>query len=69
MKQMQKNKTMKRTTVKEICNYYGQNYDNVKHMKEFINGCNQWRQDVHGSIMRVDSYDLAKIADITVPAT
>ena len=33
---MQKNKTMKRTTVKEICNYNGQNYDNVKHMKEFI---------------------------------
>ena len=27
---------MKRTTVKEICNYYGQHYDNVKHMKEFI---------------------------------
>ena len=36
------------------------------HMKEFINGCNQWRYDVHGSIMRVDPYDVAKIADTTV---
>ena len=27
---------MKRTTIREICEYYGQNYDNVKHMKEFI---------------------------------
>ena len=27
---------MKRTTVREICDYYGQYYDNVKHMKEFI---------------------------------
>lgn len=27
---------MKRTTVREICNYYGLYYDNVKHMKEFI---------------------------------
>jgi len=27
---------MKRTTVREICNYYGQQYDNIKHMKEFI---------------------------------
>ena len=27
---------MKRTTVREICDYYGQHYDNVKHMKVFI---------------------------------
>ena len=27
---------MKRTTVREICIFYGQQYDNVKHMKEFI---------------------------------
>ena len=31
-----KRKKMKRTTVREICQYYGQQYDNVKHMKEFI---------------------------------
>ena len=23
-------------TTKEICNYYGQNYDNIKHMTGFI---------------------------------
>jgi len=27
---------MKRTTIREICEHYGQIYDNVKHMKEFI---------------------------------
>ena len=27
---------MKGTTVREIWEYYGQHYDNVKHMKEFI---------------------------------
>jgi len=27
---------MKRTTVREICEYYGQYYDNVRHMKGFI---------------------------------
>ena len=23
-------------TIRDICNYYGQNYDNVKHMTEFL---------------------------------
>ena len=23
-------------TIKEICNYYGQDYDNVKHMTKFL---------------------------------
>ena len=27
---------MKRTTVREICEHYGQYYDNVKQMKQFI---------------------------------
>ena len=25
-------------TTREICEYYGQDYDNVKHMTEFIKG-------------------------------
>ena len=25
-----------KVSAREICNYYGQNYDNIRHMKQFI---------------------------------
>ena len=39
---------MERTTIREICEYYGQNYDNVKHMKEFIKNLkNRYNNEIH----------------------
>lgn len=35
-------------------------------MQKFIDECNRWRSDVYGSVNRVDSYDLARIPDVTV---
>jgi len=35
-------------------------------IQRFIDGCNRWRFDVFGNVSRVDSYDLARIPDVTV---
>ena len=35
-------------------------------MQQFIAECNQWRYDVHGSLARVDPYNMAEVPDFTV---
>mgnify|MGYP003982381339 CR=1 FL=1 len=51
---------MKRTTVREICSYYGQNYDNVKHMKQFIKQLKKQYKDADWEAISTQAKDAFK---------
>ena len=52
-------------TIKEICQYYGQQYDNVKHMKNYLNMLRERYKTEKNNVLRERELGIANVGHMT----